>query len=107
MNVGEGARGAPSLFFAITCFFRSHFKELKTILFEVELMNNDALLTYVYPNSIETCVIPNHLLFGRQRLYSSNTTSTLVRNLTVFSGATDKINHIVIIFGIGGEMNMQ
>ena len=106
MNVGEGARGAPSLFFAITCFFRSHFKELKTILFEVELMNNDALLTYVYPNSIETCVIPNHLLFGRQRLYSSNTTSTLVRNLTVFSGTTDKINHIVIIFGIGGDMNM-
>ena len=35
----------------------------------------------------------NHLLFGRQ-LYSSNTTSALVRNVTVLSSTADKINHI-------------
>ena len=60
------------------------------MLFEVELNNNNALLIYVYPNTIETCVTPNHLLFGRQLLRSSNRTSTVVRNVTVF----DKINRI-------------
>ena len=42
----------------------------------VELIIKNATLTYVYPNIIETCSIPNHLLFGRQLLYSSNATST-------------------------------
>ena len=62
------------------------------MLFEVELIINNKPLTYVYPNTIETCLTPNHLLFGRQLLYSSNTTSTAVRNLTVLSSTTDKIN---------------
>ena len=55
---------------------------------------NNAPLTYVYPNTIKTCLTPNHLLFGRQLLYSSNTTSTVVRNLTILSNTTDKINRI-------------
>ena len=38
-------------------------------------------------------VTPNHLLFDRQLLYSSNATSTVVRNVTVSSSTTDKINH--------------
>ena len=53
-----------------------------------------APLTYVYLNTIETCLTPNHLLFGRQILHSSNTTSTVVRNLTVLLSTTDKINRI-------------
>ena len=81
-------------FFAITCFFCNHFEELQTVLFEVELTINNTSLTYVYPNTIETCLTPNHLLFGRQLLYSSNTTSTAVRNLTVLSSTSDKINRI-------------
>ena len=36
----------------------------------------------------------NHLLFGRQLLHYSNTTSTAVRNLTVLSSTNDKINCI-------------
>ena len=64
------------------------------MLFEVELIINNAPLTYVYPNTIETCLTPTHLLFGRQLLYSSNTTSTVVRNLTVLSSTTNKINRI-------------
>ena len=87
-----GRGGCP--FFVITCFFCSHFEELQTVLFEVEMIINNAPLTYVYPNTIETCLTPNHLLFGRQLLYSSNTTSTVVRNLTVLSSTTDKINRI-------------
>ena len=65
-----------------------------TVLFEVELIISNASLTYIYPNTIEICLTHNHLLFGRQLLYSSNTTSTVARNLTVLSSTTAKINHI-------------
>ena len=103
--IQEGGRGSgwrrrgehapsPPIFFAIICFFCNHFEELETVLFEVELIINNVLLTYVYPNTIETCSTPNYLLFGRQLLYSSNTTSTVVRNLIVLSSTTDKINCI-------------
>ena len=89
----RGARGARAPFFCSHLFFCNRFEELHTALFEVELIINNAPLTYVYPNTIETCLTPNHLLFGRQ-LYSSNTTSTLIRNLTVLSSTTDKIHRI-------------
>ena len=91
---GHGGRVSP-LFFAITCcFFCNHFKELHIMLFKVELIINNAPLTYVYPNTIETCVAPNYLLFCRQLLQSSNTASTVAANLTVLSSTTDKINRI-------------
>ena len=64
------------------------------MLFEVKLIINNALLTYVYPNTIETCLTPNHLLFDRKLLYSSNIRSTVVRNLTFLSSTADKIDHI-------------
>ena len=83
----------PSLFFAITCIFCNHFGQLQTVLFEVKLIINNAPLTFVYSDTIETCLTPYHLLFGRELLYSSNATSTVVRNLTVLSSTTDKINH--------------
>ena len=87
--------GARPLFFAITCcFFCDHFEELQTVLIQVKLIVNNAPLTYVYPNTIEAYLTPNHLLFGRQLLCYSNTTSTVDRNLTVLSSTTDKINHI-------------
>ena len=70
------------------------------MLFEVELIINNAPLTYVHPNTIETFATPNHLLFGRHLLYTTNTTLSVVRNLTDVSSTTDKINRIsnVIIF---------
>ena len=64
------------------------------MLFKVELVINNAPLTYVYPNTIETCVAPNYLLFCRQLLQSSNTASTVAANLTVLSSTTDKTNGI-------------
>ena len=51
------------LFFEISCFLQSLWQ---TMLFEVELIINNASLIYVYPNTIETCLTPNYLLFGRQ-----------------------------------------
>ena len=61
---------------------------------EVKLVISNAPLSYVYPNTIKIYLAPNHLLFDRQLLCYSNTTSTVVRNLTVLSSTTDKINRI-------------
>ena len=73
-------------------FFSYHFEELQSVLIEIKLIINNAPLTYDYPNTIKTYLTPNHLLFGRHLLCYSNTTSTVVRNLTVLSSTTDKIN---------------
>ena len=70
--MGKHGRARPPYFLQSIAFC---FEELQTVLIEVELIINNASLTYVYPNTIETCLTPNHLLFGRQ-LYSSDTTST-------------------------------
>ena len=72
----------------------NHFEELQTVLFEVEVIINTAPLTYAYANTIETCLTPNCLLFGRHWLYCFNTASAVVRNLNVLSSSTDKINCI-------------
>ena len=87
-----------TIFTCFVLFFCNHFEELQTLSFEVELMIKNVPLRYVYPNTIETSLTPNHLLFRRQLLYSSNTTSTAVGNLTVFSSTTD--NALVIIFWV-------
>ena len=55
-GMAQGAR----VFFAITCFFLISLKELQIVLLEVELIISNAPLTYVYPNTIETCLKPNH-----------------------------------------------
>ena len=92
---GRGGR-APPFFLQALVFFCNHFEELQTVLFEIELIINNAplSLTYVYPNSIKICLTTNHFLFGRQLLYSSNITSTVVRILTVLLSTADKINRI-------------
>ena len=91
---GAWACSPPLSYFLQSLVFCNHFEELRTKLFEVELIINNARLIYVYPNTIKTCLTPNYLLFGRQLLLSSNTTSTVAANLTVLSSTTDKINRI-------------
>ena len=58
--------------------FCNHFAELEIVLFEVELIINNAPLKYVYPNTKETCLSSNDLKFDRQLLYCSNTALTAV-----------------------------
>ena len=58
----------PPSFSLNRLFFASHFEELQTVFIEVKLIINNALLTYVCPNTIKTYLTPNHLLFGRQLL---------------------------------------
>ena len=94
-----GARDVPPplLFFLFVFFcnylFFDHFEELQTVFIEVKLIINNAPLTYVYPNAIKTYLTPNHLLFRRELCYS-NTTPVVIRNITVLSSITDKINRI-------------
>ena len=93
-DLDGGAKGALSPFFLCNhLFFCNHFWELQTVLIEVKMISNNAPLIYFYPNTIKTCSTPNHLMFGRHILYYSNT-STVVRNLTILSSTTDKINRI-------------
>ena len=75
-------------------FFCDHFEELNIVFIEVRLIINNPPLTYLYPNTIKTYLTPNHLLFGTQLSCYSDTTSTVVRNLTVLSNTTDKVNRI-------------
>ena len=61
----EGVAGVVRLpFFCNHLFLCNHFEELQTVLTEVKLIINNAPLVYVYANTIETCLILNHLLFG-------------------------------------------
>ena len=77
-----GARGhAPSF-----CFFPHFLQPLFFFFFFTIPLKNS--------NTIKTYLIRNHLLFGRELLCYSNTTSALVRNLTILSNTADKINII-------------
>ena len=72
-------------------FFCDLFEELQTMLIKVKrIINNAPILS----NTIKTYSTLNHLLFSTQLLCCSNTTSTAVRNLTVLSNTTGKINRI-------------
>lgn len=56
---------------------RLTFEEMQTVLVEVEQIINNRPLTYAYPNDIECCLTPNHLLFGRNLQYTSNDKSPI------------------------------
>ena len=56
--MGEHGRARPTYFLQSIVFC---FEELQTVLIEVELIINNASLTYVYPNTIKTCLTPNNM----------------------------------------------
>ena len=63
----------------------------------IELLQSLAFFAITLKNYKLCCSklnTPKHLLFGRQLLYSPNTTSIVVRNVIVLSSTTDKINRI-------------
>ena len=101
-NLDGGAeRGSPPsppppptsfFFFCNHLFFCDHFEELQTKFTEVKLIINNATLAYVYPNTIKTYLTPILLLFVRQLLCYSNTTSAVIRNVAVLSRTNDRIN---------------
>ena len=90
----RGGAGACVLLFWQSHVFLWSFWRTTKLNHSAKLIINNASLTYVYPNTIKTYLTHNHLLFSRQLLCYSNTASTVVRNLTVLSSITDKINYI-------------
>ena len=98
----EGDAWARAILLLLSLVFYDPSEELQTVLTEVKLIINNApnaphlnnAPDIRLPNTIKTYLTPNHLLFGRQLLCYSNTTSTVVRDLTVLSSTTDKINRI-------------
>ena len=48
------------------------YEERSALLFEVEIVVINHHITSLYPNNLESCVTPNHLLFGRQSGSSSS-----------------------------------
>ena len=54
---GHGGTHFPPIFCNHLCFC-NYLEELETVLFEGELIINNAPLTYTYPNTIETCLTP-------------------------------------------------
>ena len=45
---------------------RLNYDEMMTLLLEIELIVNNRPITYVYPNELQECLTPNHLLFSRR-----------------------------------------
>ena len=58
-----GEQRASSLFFVITCFLESLWRTRNCAIERAELINNNAALTYTYPNTIKTCLTPNQWSF--------------------------------------------
>ena len=93
-QIQRGCRGRALPLFCNHLFFWNQFEELQNVLIEVKLITDKAPFICVYPNTIKTYLTFNHSLIGRQLLCYSNSSSTVVRNLTVLSSTTDKINRI-------------
>jgi len=56
-----------------------NYDQMLTILQEIESIINNRPITYVYPNDLETCVTPNHLLYGRKLSFTASEPATLVQ----------------------------
>ena len=83
-----GRRGRTPPYFLQSLVFCNHFELIQIVLFEVELIINNTPLIYTYPNTIKTCLTLSYLLFVRQLLLSSNTTSNVAANLRICSKFT-------------------
>ena len=68
---------------------RLNYEQMQTVLYEVERIVNNRPLTHTYPDNIETCVTPNHLLYGRRleqkSLNSNNLDSFKDIDIVVYS----------------------
>ena len=88
----EWHRGPRALsIFCNHLFFCNNFEEVQTALFEVKLITNNAPSTYAYPNTIETCYTQSFVICLTVIIFF-NTSSTVLRNVTVLLSTTDKMN---------------
>ena len=57
--------------------YKLTYEQLQTILFEIDTITNNRPITYFYDVESESCLTPNHLLFGRTLLLSNPSTTDL------------------------------
>ena len=65
--MAHGLRALP--IFCNHLFFCNHSEELQTVLFQVELIINNASLTYAYPNTIEMCCAQPFVIWQTVNLF--------------------------------------
>ena len=63
---------------------------MQTVLQEIE-----AIVNYVYPTKLETCIIPNNLLFGRTLLFSNPELAPLITESSSIKLYSSKISNII------------
>ena len=96
-GAGGGGRASPIILKSLV-FFCNHVEELQTVLFEVELIINNVRLTYIYRNTIETCltITTSVMIFwigGDMSLRETQQTSKL--NI---DSLKDNVKDIVLVF---------
>ena len=72
-----------------------NYEEMQTVLFEIELLLNNRPLTYVYSTDLESCLTPNHLLFGRRLELSSSQKSPISIESFDLTKHTSNVNKII------------
>lgn len=71
------------------------FEEMQTVLYEIECILNNRPLTYEYPTEFESCLSPNHMLFGRRLNLSSNSTTLKSHEELNLAHHSTKISQII------------
>ena len=59
------------------------YQELETVLSEVEQIINNRPITYNYSDSEQSCLTPNHLLYGRTLKYSNLLSNSIPGELII------------------------
>ena len=57
--------------------YKLTYEQLQAIVFEIETIINSRPITYFYNDESESCLTPNHLLFGRTLLLFNSSTRDL------------------------------
>ena len=71
-----------------------NYEEMVTVLCEIEQIINNRPISYLYPTEFETCLTPNHLLFGHRLEQTSSKSSPLsveLYNISQHSANTQRI----------------
>ena len=75
--------------------YRLSYDEMRTVLFEVEMILNNRPLTYVYPDEIKNALTPNHLLFGRTLTSTSDRNTPIQFSTQNITAQSKKVNRII------------
>ena len=73
---------------------------MQTVFLEMETVIANRPLTYYYPSESQTCVTPNHLLFGR------NLTLCYPNPVSISTESLNLKNYSLKIHGKDGEKNI-